>query len=357
MQEKNEYLDILTALGNEKGIAWEKGQGWKDNKMASRYLSESYRRLGIESKAVRVRCCAEDLYFKPKSEGGMKLCGGYFCQVPLCPVCAARRTQKIFGQVSRIMNYMEQNENYRYIFLTLTVRNVKGVALRGAIDGLMAGFNLLTKHVKFKNMSEGWFRALEITHNWVRDDYHPHFHMVIAVDEKYFNRKKNYLTHEDWKKEWQNCMGLDYTPSVYVQRVRKVQEQLNTGDMKYWKAVAEISKYSTKSNDYMVFWKDRRAFERKTKIKINSKEQCYYLTDMAVSILDEAIHNRRLISFGGGFKDSHKILNLSDPEDIGLVKMDDLDEEMRMDLSDIILHYKWRVGIGDYVLVRNDGVY
>lgn len=346
-------LDKLTdAVCNTEGKV--RGQRWKDYKMGCNHLSESYLRLDMYHKAQRLSLCATDLYFEPKENGGMRLISGNFCRVALCPMCAMRRTRKIFGQVSRIMDYIEKNKSYRYIFLTLTVKNVSGDELSEMIDRLMKGFHAMIHHVKFKNMSKGWFRALEITHNWQRDDYHPHLHMVVAVDEKYFNQKKNYVSHDNWKLEWKKCMGLDYEPRVHVQRVRKSKDELKDGEVGYQKAVAEISKYTAKSMDYMVMWKHRKQFEKETGIKIYSKEQSEELTDSAVSVLDKSIHKRRLVAFGGELRKIHKLLNLDDPEDGDLVNTDDDEYGVRYDLNDVILHYKWRVGIGDYVLVPEE---
>lgn len=348
MKNIDDLMEVLYDV-KENG----KEQSWKDYKVGSRYLSESYKRLGIENKSCRVFNCATELVFTPRSGGGIKLIAGHFCQVPLCPMCAMRRTRKIFGQVSKIMSYIDRHEKYRYIFLTLTMKNVKGAELIDAMDKLMVGFHVLIHHVKFKSLSKGWFRAMEITHNWKTDEYHPHFHMVIAVDEKYFNRRENYLTHEDWKCEWQKCMGLGYEPFVRIQRVRKDHDQVRVGETGYWKAVAEISKYTAKSMDYMVMWEDRKRFERKIKVKIKSREQCYAMTDSAVSVLDEAIYKRRLVAFGGRLKEVHKRLNLDDPEKGDLVNTDN-EDELYKEFSDVILRYRWCVGLGDYVLVRDE---
>lgn len=347
MQEDKILLEVLC---DEKKDG--KVRDWKGMKSQSDYLSGSYERLGNISKAGRVAACATDLYFNPGLGGKKILCGGHFCQVPLCPICGMRRSQKIFGQVSRVMNYIEERESYRYIFLTLTIRNVKGDWLSEMLDKFMLGLNKMTHHVNFKLVSNGWFRALEISHNWLRDDYHPHIHMVIAVDEEYFNQRKNYMSHKDWKLEWQRCMGLDYDPYVRIERVRVSSG--DSGELSYWQAVAEVSKYATKSMDYMVQWKNRKIFEKENKVKIYSKEQCLEMTDRAVAVLDKAIHKRRLVSFGGEFKDAHKLLNLDDPENGDLINTDNEDGELRGDLMSMILHYRWNIGLGDYFLVKDE---
>jgi plasmid rolling circle replication initiator protein Rep len=309
--------------------------------------------LGNDKKADRVAICGTDLLFNPKLGGGLVLAGGHFCRVPLCPLCATRRSQKVFGQVSRIMNYIERERKYRYVFLTLTVKNVKGVELMEMLDKLMLGLHGMVHHADFRRASRGWFRALEITHNWQTDEYHPHFHMVIAVDEEYFNQRKNYMTHSDWRAEWQKCMGLNYEPFVRIQRVKVSKESIDSGDLGYWQAVAEVSKYSTKSMDYMVMWKNRKVFEKNKKVKLYCEDQCLEMTDRAVAVLDEAVHKRRMVAFGGEFKTVHKLLNLDDPENGDLINTDNENGELRNDLKSMLIHYRWNIGLGNYFLVKD----
>lgn len=63
------------------------------------------------------------------------------------------------------------------------------------------------------------------------------------------------------------------------------------------------------------------------------------------------INELRLASFGFIFKDVHRKLNLDDAEDGNLTNTDN-DEELREDLSSIILRYQWNIGIKNYKLVE-----
>ena len=64
--------------------------------------------------------CATVLQFKKDTEQKRKLHQAYFCQLRLCPVCNWRRSLKIFSQVSKIIQAIEQDREHAYIFLTLT---------------------------------------------------------------------------------------------------------------------------------------------------------------------------------------------------------------------------------------------
>lgn len=75
--------------------------------------------------------CATVLQFKKDTEQKRKLHQAYFCQLRLCPVCNWRRSLKIFSQVSKIIQAIEQDREHAYIFLTLTQKNVSGEELEG----------------------------------------------------------------------------------------------------------------------------------------------------------------------------------------------------------------------------------
>lgn len=133
-------------------------------------LSESYDRIGFESKASRVADCGTSLEFAytidpdsgEVSEDG-KLHYANFCKDRLCPMCAWRRTYKIFGQVSRIME--ELGDKYEYLFLTLTVPSVPAESLTETISRLVGAWGNLIRQKPFKTAVWGFFRALEVTRN------------------------------------------------------------------------------------------------------------------------------------------------------------------------------------------------
>ena len=65
----------------------------------------------------------------------------------------------------QVMDHVEENYNYRYIFLTLTVRNCYGEDLRDTLDLMTKSFNKLSERKAFKQAVKGYFRSLEITYN------------------------------------------------------------------------------------------------------------------------------------------------------------------------------------------------
>lgn len=319
---------------------------WKGRKIDSELLGESYFRLGMVSKAIRVQQCSSWLEFKEFTDGTKKLHKSDFCKVRLCPMCSWRRSKKVFGQVSKVMDYMELKEKYKYIFLTLTAKNVPGEVLSDEIDKYFYAFKLLVARKEFKKVVKGWFRCFEVTHNWQRDDYHPHFHIVLAVDEDYAQRDKQYIPHSQWVQLWKSCMGIDYDPSVKVNMIKPIGDN----EKDYKKAVAEVAKYAVKAGDYIF----NLVKEQESLMRIESvRKECEKLTDECVKIIDTALHNRRLIASGGKFKEIHKLLNLDDALDGDLINTDN-EDEIRSDLAYILVRYVWKKNFKDYYKLEKE---
>lgn len=291
---------------------------WRGKKNKSLFLANSYERIGNNNKSNRLIDCASFLQFKlNKDEMTMKLHKANFCHVRLCPVCSWRRTLKIFGQTSKVMNeYILHNPKHKFLFLTLTVKNCNASDLSNNITHLFNAFKLLFKYKKVSNITKGYFRGLEVTYNEKEDTFHPHFHIVVAVPS-YYTDVRYYINQIEWSKLWQKALKVDYIPVVDVRMVKDTV-----------KGVCEISKYSVKDTDYL---------------KLDEKK-----TDYLVSVFDKALHHRRLFSFGLEFKKIHNRLNLDDCIDGDLVNTDN--DKMRDDLNYIILTYRWNLGALNYFL-------
>lgn len=314
---------------NKKG----KDNNWKERKKDNLYLADSYKRLG-DKKYYRVLDCSTFLEFGVTKTSSLKLLQANFCKVRLCPMCAWRRSLKIFGQVSKVMDHVEENYNYRYIFLTLTVKNCYGEDLKDTLDLMTSSFNKMNQRKAFKKAIKGYFRSLEITYNKEDDTYHPHFHLILAVNKNYFTDDKTYLSQAKWTTLWKESLKVDYTPVVDVRRVK-------SKDKNFSKVIAETAKYTVKSEDFLIKKEDGKIDEA--------------LTDEVVATLDKALHRKRLVSFGFLFKEIHKQLKLDDTEN-GDLKKTDNEDELRDDLTDIILRYQWNIGIKNYKLVQVDKV-
>lgn len=289
-------------------------------------LSESYDRLGFSSKSIRVRDCGTSLVFShailpdgsPSPDG--HLVQANFCRERLCPMCAWRRSYKIFGQVSQIMEQI--GSSYRFVFLTLTAPNCSGSELKSTLDRFFKSWGKLIRRSFFQRSVLGYFRALEVTRNKSTGTYHPHFHCVLAVPLGYLS-PRFFVSRDKWLNAWRECYGDERIISVDVRFARgKTQDGVECSEA-LSSAVAEIAKYSVKSSDYLV-------------------PSDFRLTDDIVLTLTEALHGRRLAQFGGVFASTAQVLKLDDVEQGDLVH---LDSEIDPSLAQMIVRYQWSTGV------------
>jgi len=254
---------------------------------------------------------------------------------------------------------MTGNHEYEYIFLTLTVRNVVGNDLSKTIDEMLLAWKAMTRTKEFKKLAKGYFRALEVTKKPDKD-FHPHIHVIIAVNKSYFDRTggRGYLHHREWMGLWRRCMNLDYDPRVDIRKVKEDVRKKDKKNISYAGAVAEVAKYTVKGSEVIIdpyrvaknsgIPTDGEAYEKLTVM-------CQNYTDEMVSTLDGALKGRRLVSFGGKMREVHKLLNLEDPTKGDLINTDN-EEKMHEGLKYVVETYEWQVAYMNYVLVKvNDG--
>ena len=247
-----------------------------------------------------------------------------FCKNRLCPMCNWRKSLKMYGQMSEIAEKMTTDRaDLRFIFLTLTVENPTGAELSATIDAMNNGFKLLVDKSKtlaatkaVKKYILGWFKTLEITYKAETDTYHPHFHVVLAVPDSYFTR--GFTSTAKWVKLWRACMKLDYDPIVDVR----------AADMSQKGAICEISKYATKG-EYLIDCPEEQAAA-------------------AVAVLANTLRNRRLVGFGGIFRDVRRFLQQDDIETGDLVHVAGADPDAdtcKICGAKMLEHlYTWRMG-------------
>lgn len=297
-------------------------------KLQSMTLSKAYYFLGEDSKGHRVDNCGTFLEFHINEEES-KLAVANFCKDRLCPMCNWRRSKKIFAQVSSVMDVAEK-DGFRFLFLTLTVKNCKYHNLQESINCLLEGWSNLRHKKAFKDRVCGSFRTLEITVNRERGEFHPHLHIILAVRPDYFH--KAYLSQREWGNMWQECCRLEYNPVIDIRAVKSgnldVTEGVQTGsqEMRFHSAIKEVSKYIAKGTDYL----DEDDFEE---------------TLVRVSHLLDGISHRKLNSFTGVFKDIARKLKLDDMEHGDLVHTE---TEIRSDVAYMVVRYSWNSGIHSY---------
>lgn len=233
-------------------------------------------------KYERLEQCSTYLEFRrEKSSGKYKLINTNLCRVRLCPLCSYKRSLAVYHNTAEIINYI--NTNYsrsKYLFLTLTIKNVSGSELSAAIDNLTRGWQNLAKQKRIKNVVLGTVRSIEITYNKRTNTFHPHLHVLLhTTSDVYAGR--NYISQTEIAERWCSAAGIDYQPVVDIRQIRH-----NRG-----REIAEIAKYSVKPLEW---------------------DKC---AESVIITLDEVLHKRHLLSLSGTMREAKRILKIADLEE------------------------------------------
>ncbi|HBG3196791.1 TPA: protein rep [Staphylococcus aureus] len=195
------------------------------------------------------------------------------CDNRFCPICAWKKSRKNALKISVLMQYLREEEKKDFVFLTLTAPNVKADELDDEIKHYNKSFQRLMQRKEVKSAVKGYVRKLEVTYNKERDDYHPHFHVILAVNKSYFTDTKAYISRDRWLELWQKSTKNNLITQVDVRKVKATDNK---------KEVSEIAKYSAKDSDYL---EDEKVFDT------------FY----------KSLSGKRLIVFSGLFKDASKL--------------------------------------------------
>lgn len=331
-KNKEIYNNLLEENYTEKtGEILEDGKRpWHENRGRSEKLAQYFKRADKKGKASRVNECARKPIFKECNCGHKNLAFANFCRERLCPMCAWRKSLRMFADLKKIAcDIHHERPTVRWVMLTLTVKNVKSEELSLTIDMMFASYKRLFELKVVKKAVLGWFRALEVTYNEEQDTYHPHFHILLCVPSRYFTTS-DYIKHEEWQQLWKESARLDYEPEVHIQTVKANNRK---SDDAMAGAIAEVGKYATKSQ-YLDFDES--------------------VVDKIYSVFDTALASRRLIAYGGLLRATKKKLKLEDVEsaEIDLVNTDDKTTGCQCPScgSAMWLHvYEWHAGIKKYI--------
>ena len=209
----------------------------------------------------------------------LKLSSARFCRVRWCPVCQWRRSLMWKAKAAKVLPLvLAAYPSYRWLFVTLTVRNCRVDELRSTISHMNKSFERLSDLKAFP--AEGFLKATEVTRG--KDGTaHPHFHILMMVKPSYFST--GYLSLHKWKSMWQQSLRIDYEPSIDIKALK--DKGANFSAM-----LSEVIKYQVKESDLT---QDRDWFIELTK----------------------QLHKTRAISSGGILKEYLKELE-NEPDDL-----------------------------------------
>lgn len=105
---------------------------------------------------------------------------GKFCKNRWCLVCCRIRSAQLIKQYVPLLNSWSEKH-----LVTLTVPNCPSADLVATLDRMKSGFDVIRRRFTMQHRRKHRaaplvaLRKLECTHNPDRDDYHPHYHLVV----------------------------------------------------------------------------------------------------------------------------------------------------------------------------------
>lgn len=256
--KKQDIIDKSTKKKRKNGVL----AYFMEKLVSENLVSENMLELVKECNTFMMMIADENMEKKKQHKGNT-------CKNRFCPICAWKKSRKDALALSVMMAYLKQEEKKEFIFLTLTAPNVPDDELNDEIKHYNQSFQRLMQRKEVKQIVKGYARKLEVTYNEERDDYHPHFHVLIAVDKNYFNNSWSYIKRDRWLELWQQVTKNPLITQVDVRKVRSLKEN----------RIFEIAKYSAKDSDYL---QNQKVFE----------------------VFYKALKGKRLIVFSGLFKEA-----------------------------------------------------
>lgn len=235
-KKSREYAEICLMLAN--------ANRGKDDVKAKKYY-DMY---------LKIKDCGSCLLFGKKKGAPdleKKLLYANFCKDRFCPVCMWRRSIKLGYQLKKTLERsIELYPDSRFIFLTLTEKNIQAEDLQQSIKEINAAYSRMFHYKRLvNNVVLGTVRATECTYNRKRRDFNLHIHVLIQVEDSYFDKSEDfYIDQLEWQRLWKKAARLNYEPVVDV---RVVYANENSGKDSLSSAVAEVAKYEVKSFEFI----------------------------------------------------------------------------------------------------------
>ncbi|QDZ77204.1 protein rep [Bacillus cereus] len=214
-------------------------------------------------------CSTFNQFISTRDKEKHKLVASNSCKNRFCPICAWRKACKDAMKIATMMEAIKIEKKKEFLFLTLTTPNIKDELVKSEIDRFNKAFKKLFDRAKVKKSIKGYIRKLEMTYNKERDDYNPHFHVLLCVNKSYFTDAKSYISQKEWLSMWREATDLIEITQVHIQKVELIREG---------NAVVEVAKYSAK--DY----------------EMASNQDVF-------NVFYQGLKGRQLIVYGGLFKE------------------------------------------------------
>lgn len=198
-------------------------------------------------KAKRIDACCDQIALQwhatPEGERFGKVTGTHRCRNPkVCDVCATTKANQWRRELGNVLPLITAaHPTFRFVFMTLTVRNCPVTELRATLKAMSSAWQKLAQRKEVRAILKGFLRGTEVTRG-EDGSAHPHFHVLMIVPARYFTA--DYIPQKRWRELWQEAARLDYDPSVNVKAVK------DTGGLV--DEVTKIAAYSVKKAEAVV---------------------------------------------------------------------------------------------------------
>src|SRR5699024_1995425 len=100
-----------------------------------------------------------------------------------------------------VAEVIKQKPTVRWLFLTLTVKNVyDGEELNKSLSDMAQGFRRMMQYKKINKNLVGFMRATEVTINNKHNSYNQNMHVLECVEQTYLKKTKNKVNQKQWIK-------------------------------------------------------------------------------------------------------------------------------------------------------------
>lgn len=156
------------------------------------------------------------------------------CGLRTCPICAKITANRNERRITKTLQDAEAKKvsrdgaGYKLLGITYTVPNCTGDKLRAELQNIGRAVRSILQGNKDRNritaITKGYVYSLEVTRNHETGLYHPHVHIVLAVNASY-GKGKEYLTKAEWAEIWAKYSHRETAASAqYVRVVKKIHQ-------------------------------------------------------------------------------------------------------------------------------------
>jgi hypothetical protein len=254
----------------------------------------------------------------------------FTCKNKFCSNCCYLRSKKLFVETYKVLENIVVNKQITFIpyHLTLTVKNPTIEEYTHYQNVMNKAFKLLVKNTskyKFKNFILGYQASRETTQSQeakLRNELHPHIHILLLLKSDFVDKfRVAKITQSQILQEWNECLKhYDSSfPEVTQLAMKKIKSKTDAEAAVYGNnvdlqnsAIAEVSKYPVKISDL-------------TK-----------MSDKDFKVLNNALFNARLITYGGIIKQVRAELKMSDKKVIDAFLGEETFELIKVQLYNLL---------------------